>query len=85
MFEWDDGNLDHIAQHGVALWEAEEAMDDRRRIRVSAHSGRAGIVGRTEDGRLLAVIFEQSGHHLRVVTARDANATELRAYRRANR
>ena len=85
MFEWDDVNEDHIAQHGVAPWEAEEAMEDRRRIRIAAHSGRLGIVGRSEDGRLLAVIFEQSGTRLRVVTARDANATELRVYRRASR
>jgi uncharacterized DUF497 family protein len=85
MFEWDDGNLDHIAGHGVADWEAEEACEDRRRIKISAHSGRRGVVGRTSDGRLLAVFFEQRGYHLRVVTARDANATELRSYRRANR
>jgi uncharacterized DUF497 family protein len=85
MFEWDDGNRDHIAEHGVAEWEAEEACQDRRRIRTDAHSGRRGIVGRTEDGRLLAVFYEQWGNQVRVVTARDANATEERSYRRANR
>jgi len=85
MFEWDDVNEDHIAQHGVTPWEAEEAMDDRRRIRIDAHSGRLGIVGRTEDGRLLAVISQPSGDRWRVITARDANAIERRVYRRANR
>jgi uncharacterized DUF497 family protein len=85
MFEWDEANEEHIARHGVHPWEVEEAMEDRRRIRITAHSGRLGIVGRTEDGRLLAVIFEDSGSRVRVVTARDPNATELRAYRRANR
>jgi len=85
MFERDDGNLDHIARHGVTDWEAEEAMGDRRRVSVPAHSGRAGIAGRTGDGRLLAVFFERHGNIVRVVTARNANATEERAYRRANR
>ena len=33
MFEWDDGNLDHIARHGVESWEVEEAFGDRHRIR----------------------------------------------------
>jgi uncharacterized protein len=85
MFEWDSGNLDHIAEHGVDDWEVEEAMEDRRRIAIPAHSGRAGIAGRTVDGRLLAVFFERHGSIVRVVTARDANATETRSYRRAHR
>jgi uncharacterized DUF497 family protein len=85
MFDWDDRNLDHIAEHGVRDWEAEEAVQDRRRIRLDAHSGRRGIAGRTDDGRLLAVFYEQRGNLTRVVTARDANATEERSYRRANR
>jgi uncharacterized protein len=85
MFEWDDGNLNHIAEHGVDQWEVEEAMDDRRRISLDAHSGRIGIAGRTEDGRLLAVYFEKRGARIRVVTARNAIAREERAYRRANR
>jgi uncharacterized DUF497 family protein len=60
-------------------------MRDRRRIRISAHSGRRGIAGRTDDGRLLVVFFEGQGNVVRVVTARDANTTEQRSYRRANR
>ncbi len=31
MYEWDDGNLDHIAEHGVESAEAQEALEDRRR------------------------------------------------------
>jgi uncharacterized DUF497 family protein len=85
MYEWDDGNLDHIAEHGVESWEAEEAMEDRHQVRIAAHGGRRGIAGRTTDGRLLAVFFERRGDSVRVVTARNASATELRSYRRANR
>ena len=85
MYEWDEGNVDHIAEHGVRPWEAEEALDDRRRIPFPAYGGRRGIVGRTLDGRLLVVIFEQAGSWRRVVTAYDAGAREERSYRRANR
>ncbi|MFN8633574.1 MAG: BrnT family toxin [Chloroflexota bacterium] len=85
MFEWDDDNEDHIARHGVETWEAEDAMSDRHQARIPAHSGRRGILGRTQDGRLLAVFFERRGSWVRVVTARDATATETRSYRRANR
>ena len=85
MYEWDAGNRDHIAEHGVLEWETEEALEDRFRVRTDAHSGRRGIIGRTGDGRLLAVFFERRGNVVRVVTARDANATEQRSYRRANR
>lgn len=86
MFEWDDGNEGYIAEHGIRPWEAEEAIDDRHRIPFSAvHDGRRGIVGRTGDGRLLVVIFEQIGGAMRVVTAYDAGTRDERAYRRAQR
>ena len=85
MFEWDEDNLDHIAEHSVEDWEAEDACEDRRRIPFPAYGGRTGIVGRTRDGRLLVVIFERFGRQRRVVTAYDAGAREQRSYRRANR
>jgi uncharacterized DUF497 family protein len=85
MFDWDDGNLDHIAEHGVQDWEVEEAYEDRGRWPIPAYGGRSAFVGRTEDGRLLVVIYESRGGQLRVVTARDASAREQRNYRRANR
>lgn len=90
MFEWDDGNLNHIARHRVDSLEAEEAFRDRRRIPFVAYDGpdgepRDGRVGRTDDGRLLVVISVRRGRNWRIVTARDANSTETRRYRRANR
>ena len=86
MFEWDDGNLDHIARHGVSPEEAEEALLDRRRIgtaiRRSTDELRWGSVGATEDGRILAMIYTRRSGRIRIVTARDANVAERRRYRR---
>ena len=31
MFQWDEENVEHIAEHGMEPWEAEEALDDRGR------------------------------------------------------
>jgi len=39
-FEWDDGNINHLAEHGVAPNEAEEAVYNK------------SYVGRTRQKRL---------------------------------
>jgi uncharacterized DUF497 family protein len=85
IFDWDDGNVEHLALHDVQVWEAEEATADRHRVSFPAHSGRIGFIGQTEDGRFLVVIIERRARLWRVVTARDATPAEKRAYRRHNR
>jgi uncharacterized protein len=85
IFDWDDGNVEHLALHDVQVWEAEEATADRHRVPFPAHSGRIGFIGQTEDGRFLVVIIERRARLWRVVTARDATPAEKRAYRRHNR
>lgn len=89
MFEWDDANVDHIAEHGVEPEEAEEAVDDRYddryKVAVPPHSGRDRIIGKTGDGRVLCVVLDRRATGWRVVTARDATDSEKRAYRRRNR
>lgn len=85
MFQWDEENVGHIAEHGVEPWEAEEAFDDGGRAPFPAHSGRVGFIGKTEDGRVLVVILERGARPWRVVTARDAGPSEKRAYWRRNR
>ncbi|MDQ3396710.1 MAG: BrnT family toxin [Deinococcota bacterium] len=82
-FEWDDGNIDHIANHDVEPFEAEEAITDPRRVPFPAHSGNIGFIGKTEDGRYLVVISQRKGKSLwRVATARDAKPGEKKSYRR---
>jgi len=85
VFDWDESNTDHIAQHDVEPWEAEEAATDRGRVPFTAHSGRTGFIGRTDDGRVLVVVLGRKARLWRVVTAREATRGEKRAYRRYNR
>lgn len=86
MFEWDDGNLDHIEIHGVTAEEAEEAILDPRRRPASAYSTeteqRRALVGMTENGRILYVVYTMRSGRTRVVTARNATQAERRQYRR---
>lgn len=74
-----------MARHGVEPWEAEEALEDSGRVAFPAHSGRAGVLGMTDSGRLLVVIFERRSGAIRVVTARETTSNEKRTYRRRNR
>ena len=100
MFEWDDGNVAHIAEHGITPDEVEEAFADPRRLGVDAYTTpterRWGLVGSTEEGRLLFVVYtrrgsatgpqpippDRLGSRIRVVTARDADPGLRRRYRR---
>ena len=86
MFDWDDANVDHIARHGISPEEAEEALLDRRRVGSSAYNvpGERGsaVIGATDGGRILSVVFTRRHGVFRVVTALDANQSECRRYRR---
>lgn len=86
LFIWDDKNIEHIARHNVEPEEAEEAFLDPIRVRFDANSGNLGIIGSTEEGRRLVVIYvKKEGHKYRVITARDANEDEKKQYKRRNR
>lgn len=78
---WDlasdpEGNVQHIAEHGITVEEAEEIVRDRYEAAVaSATSGRPTVFGWTTTGKHLAVIFEIVDDDLRqvyVVTAFEA-------------
>lgn len=88
LFIWDDHNIEHIARHGVLPDEAEEAFWDEDRIPFHAHSGHRGLIGATDEGRRLVVIFvKKEGDRIRVITARNAESDEKRLYnkRRSSR
>jgi hypothetical protein len=85
MFDWDDENANHIAEHGVTPEEAEEAVTDPRRARAPAYrtatEQRLAYLGASTAGRVLYVVLTRRAGRLRVVTARDADRQEKRRYR----
>lgn len=85
-FEWDEANEEHIARHGVSPEEAEEPFFDPARMRVDVYSTaterRRGLLGRTEEGRLLFVVYTRRAGAVRVVTARDASERHHRRFDR---
>lgn len=78
-FEWDMGNLTHIARHNVTSDEAEEVFSDRDNVWQEdiEHSTnreiRYLIIGKTEKGRLLYQVFIRRGNKIRVLSSRDAH------------
>ena len=85
-YQWDAGNLDHIAGHGVEDYEAEEALEDPKRVSHATYNRgierRMSIIGATTTGRILRVIYTMRNQLIRVVTARDADKSEKRRYKR---
>jgi uncharacterized protein len=81
MFDWDEANVAHSAEHGVTPGEAEEVVTGGGPLDLE-HQTRRGEerlmqIGATAAGRVLVVITTIRGMKMRVVTAYPAN----RAYR----
>ena len=66
--------------------EAEDAMRDLKRLGVPAYNvhgeRRWALLGATEAGRILFVVFTRRRGKIRVVMAREAEGPEKRRYRR---
>jgi uncharacterized DUF497 family protein len=81
-FEWDDGNISHIERHEFTPEEVEEVFAGDHKVRRTRQK-RYIALGETLDGRLAFVVFQRfSGGLVRVITARDMDATERRLFRR---
>ena len=80
-FEWDDGNLLHLALgHGIEPEEAEEVFAGAPLFR-KTRKGHYAAFGRTLSGRLLVVVFEMKARGMvRVITGWDMDAAEKRYY-----
>lgn len=73
---------EHIARHGV---EVEEVFHSRN-VRSSAHSKRLRIIGQTASGRYLTLVVGKRGRgRFALITARDADESERRLFRRTMR
>jgi uncharacterized DUF497 family protein len=77
----EPGREEHIARHQVSIEEVEEVIFGVPFIR-KTRQGRYIVIGQTEAGRYLAVFVAPRGRGAYgLVTARDADDVERRAYR----
>jgi uncharacterized DUF497 family protein len=84
-FDWNEGNLAHIAQHEVTREEAEQALlgdplDIELQVAESAsREERLLQIGETAKGRILQLLTTWRGGKVRVISAWDA-PKQLKSY-----
>ncbi len=72
---WDDpddpdGNVQHIADHGLTIEDVEEVLSDPTSEGVSASTGRPCVWGYTQEDVYIIVVYEEIDQDtIRVVTA----------------
>jgi uncharacterized DUF497 family protein len=85
-FEWDAGNLEkNWRKHQVTAAECEQVFFNQPLIAAPdvAHSGQEArfyLLGQTDAGRLLFVVFTLRSTLIRVISARDMSRKERKVY-----
>jgi uncharacterized protein len=85
-FEWDPAKAEANAKkHGVTFAEAATVFGDPLSITVedprhSEAEDRFVLVGRSHQGRLLAVMHTERGDRVRIISARQVTPGERRQY-----
>lgn len=82
-FDWDEANARHIASHQVSAGEVEQVFThDERSIDYDVINGeeRWTVVGETDNGRVLIVVFTMRRELVRVVTAFEASGRVRACY-----
>jgi len=75
LFEWDDANIAHIAEHDVIPEEAEDViLGEPLDLGSEVVDGeeRWSYVGETSQGRILRIVITLRGERMRVITAFEA-------------
>ena len=81
-FDWDERNVEHLADHGADPSEAEEVLR-RNPYKRKIQEEKWLAYGRTYDGRYLFVVFALKGkNRIRVITARDMTEREKSSTRK---
>ena len=81
-FDWDKGNIEkNLHKHGVQNSECEQIFFNEPLVILTddEHSfaeERYAAFGRTDNGRMLAVIFTKRQNLIRIISARDMNKKE---------
>jgi uncharacterized DUF497 family protein len=85
-FDWNEANLTkNWEKHRVTPWECEQAFFNLPLVVAedSAHSAieaRYYVLGQTDTGRRLFLVFTTRKGRIRVISARDMSAKERRTY-----
>jgi uncharacterized DUF497 family protein len=82
-FQWDDANREHIGRHRVTPQEFEEALaNDPVEVAEYTVAGepRVHVVGITDSGRLLEMVYTSRRGRIRAVTAFPMKRSKRRFY-----
>ena len=88
-FDWDGGNVDKSREkHGVTPEECEQVFFNRPLLLFhdpghSTVEERYYVLGRTDEGRRLFVVFTPRDALIRVISARDMSVAERKRYDQA--
>lgn len=84
-FDWDDANIEHILERDVEIEEAQDVFYNPRYKSAwyeENNERRQDLVGITDGGRILRVVYtDRAGKH-RVCAAFDANVSEKKEYKK---
>ena len=83
MFDWDEANIAHIAEHNVLPHEAEEAATFKPvALYAALRNGEERFVqiGETHAGRVLLIVTTPRNDRTRVITAHDVDLSKRRSY-----
>ena len=83
MFNWDEGNLEHIAGHGITRVEAEQViLNNPIDLQFEIRNGEERIaqIGETDAGHIWVVITTMRDDLIRVVTAYPATNRLRKVY-----
>ena len=82
-FDWDEKNENHIAEHGIIVFEVEEAILFCNPFYQKGREGKYIAYAVTEDGRYLFIVFVIKGSgRIRVISARDMVEKEKGYYKK---
>jgi hypothetical protein len=82
QFDWDEGNIGHLARHGITPAEAQQVLFNWQidlDTYVRNGEGRVVQAGETDQGRVLVVVSTIRNSKTRVVTAWPAKE-RIRSY-----
>ena len=81
-FDWDKGNEQHLAKHGISRRDAEDVLLGNHillEFQMEGSEQRWVAVGAARDGRILNIVFAVRGDAMRPITgwAADKQTAEM--------